>query len=196
MNTTYAEERKKQKEEMRCEERQASEDAAVQQFFRRHANEIVDCTASWKAIHEYFNGDPTTLEALEVSWTNHPAFRAALATHTADEDRNKLEAGIKALLAGGGSPGSVIEQTKKFRFKSTDELRVWLKDLLARKAARTATPEELRKQIRAADPTLPPLPSGISRDQLLHMLSADEIRHLMKRHGAAAVTQRVNEDRD
>jgi hypothetical protein len=192
----FAEDRTAFKEQQAEEEQQFEADAAINLFLQQHAEEIVDCTATRQAISDYFNGDDVTLKALETSWTNHPAFREMLATHSPSEDRDKLEAAIKELLAGGGSPGSVIEQTKKFRFKSTDELRVWHKDLLARKNAREKTPEQLRQEIRAADPALPPLPSGISRDQILHMLSADEIRHLMKRHGAAAVTQRVNKDRD
>jgi hypothetical protein len=191
----FAEDRTAFMEQQAEEEQQFEADAAINSFLQYHAEEIVDCTATRQAISDYFNGDDVTLKALETSWTNHPAFREMLARHSPSEDRDKLEAGIKALLGGGGSPGSVIEQTKKFRFKNTEELRTWYKDLLSRKAARTATPEELRKQIRATDPTLPPLPSGISRDQILHMLSANEIRHLMKRYGAAAVTQRVNEER-
>ena len=97
MSETYAEERKKQQLELREEERQAREDVAIKQFFQRHADEVVDCTASWRAILDYFNGDTVTLEALESSWTNHPAFRQMLATHSPQEDRDKLEQRIKVL---------------------------------------------------------------------------------------------------
>jgi hypothetical protein len=192
MSKTYAEERKKQQLELREEERQAREDAAIKQFFQRHADVIADCTASWRAVIDYFNGDPVTSEALESSWTNHPAFRQMLATHSPQEDRDKLEEGIKALLSGGHSPQSVNEQCKKFKYKNTEELRIWCKELQDRKDAREKSPDELRAVIRAAAPVAPELPAHINRFQILTMLSASELRHLIKRYGAKAVTDRAN----
>jgi hypothetical protein len=191
--TTFSEDRKAFKFERAENQRQLDDDAAINEFFRLHADVIADCTASWRACIDYFNGDPVTLEALESSWVNHPAFRQMLATHSPQEDRDKLEQGLKELLSGGSSPGSVNEQAKKFRYKNTQQLREWHEQLKTRKEARESTPEELRAVIRAAAPAAPELPAHINRFQILTMLSASEIRHLIKRYGAAAITKRVNE---
>jgi hypothetical protein len=190
--TTFSEDRKAFKFESTENDRQLSEDAAINDFFRRHADVIANCTASWRACIDYFNGDPVTLEALESSWENHPTFRQMLATHSPQEDRDKLEQGIKVLLSGGHSPQSVNEQCRKFKYKNTEELRLWCKDLQDRKDAREKSPDELRAVIRAAAPAAPELPAHINRFQILTMLSASELRHLIKRYGAKAVTDRAN----
>jgi hypothetical protein len=190
--TTFSEDRKQFKFERAENQRQLDDDAAINEFFRLHADVISGCTASWRACIDYFNGDPVTLEALESSWTNHPAFRQMLATHSPQEDREKLEQGIKVLLSGGHSPQSVSEQCKKFKYKNTEELRIWCKELQDRKDAREKSPDELRAVIRAAAPGVPELPAHINRFQILTMLSASELRHLIKRYGAEQVTARAN----
>jgi hypothetical protein len=189
----FAEDRTAFKEEREENERQIEEDAAINDFFRRHADIIANCTASWRACIDYFNGDPVTLEALESSWTNHPAFRSMLATHTPDEDRTKLENKIQELLSRGTSAQAVKFQSGKFKYKSNEELRTWCAELETRYEMQQKSPEELRAVIRAAAPTAPELPAHINRFQLLTMLSASEIRHLIKKYGAAAITKRVNE---
>src|SRR3984893_19013927 len=109
--STFAEDHK-HADYIRAEnQRQLDEDAACNEFFRRHADAVSNCTASHLAIFDYFNGDAITIEALETSWREHPAFRAQLATHSPAEDRQKLEKEIAVLLSGGHSAQSVNEQT-------------------------------------------------------------------------------------
>jgi hypothetical protein len=55
-------------------QRQLDEDAACNEFFRLHADSVSNCTASWRAIQDYMDGDAITLQALETSWREHPAF--------------------------------------------------------------------------------------------------------------------------
>jgi hypothetical protein len=174
-------------------QRQLDEDAACNEFFRRHAHEVLDCTASHLAIFDYFNGDAITIEALETSWREHPAFRKQLATHSPVEDRQKLEKEIAVLLSGGHSPQSVTEQIKKFTYKETEELRTWRDDLKARHDARQQTPDELRKIIQAAPPTAPPLPPEITSHQIRKVLTGTQIRELGRKYGFAAITARVNQ---
>ena len=129
MSNNFAEDRKAFKFERTENDRQLSEDAAINDFFRRHADVISDCTASWRAVIDYFCGDPVTSEALESSWTNHPAFRSMLATHTPDEDRQTLERKIQELLSRGTSAQAVKFQSGKFKYKSNEELRRWCAEL-------------------------------------------------------------------
>jgi hypothetical protein len=190
--STYAED-SQHVDHIRAEnQRQLDEDAAITEFFRRHADAVENCIASRRAIQDYMNGDAITIEALETSWREHPAFRDQLALHSPQEDRSKLEHEIKALLAG--SPQSVAEQLKKVRYKTNAELRHWCEELRARKDAREKTPDELRAIIRAAAPTVPEeLPKSISKQQILYMLSGSDIRELARKYSMAAITKRVNE---
>jgi hypothetical protein len=189
---TFAEDHKHADHSRAENQRQLDEDSACNEFFRRHADAVSNCTASHLAIFDYFNGDAITIEALEMSWREHPAFREQLALHTPQEDRSKLEREIVALLAGGHSPQSVAEQCKKFKYQDNEQLRSWRNDLQARKDARELSTDELRKIIQAAAPGLPPLPESISKHQILHMLTGSEIRELGRRYSMAAITERVN----
>jgi hypothetical protein len=192
--TTYSEDHEKLQSDRAENSRQLEEDNVINSFFAKHADEVVNCVASWKAIQSYFDGDAITEYALEESWNNNSGLRKVLATHTPQEDRNKLEASIKELLASGSSPGAATEQAKKFRFKSTEELRLWLKELQGRKEARKRTPDELRQIIRSAAPTAPDeLPKSISKQQILYMLSGSDIRELARKYSMAAITKRINE---
>jgi hypothetical protein len=190
----YAEEREHQLAAVQQQEQSAREAEAVYVFFKRHVKEVVACEASRQACIRYFNGDEITLEALEDSWLNHPAFRASLATQTEPESRERLVAEITKLLQGGGSPSAVNGEIVKIPFRATEELLEWRDRLASRKAAREKSPQELRAILKESNVTAPEeLPSHISRNQILHMLSGPELRALINRYGSAAVTKRVNE---
>src|SRR5260370_35780178 len=98
--------------------------AALHFFFSVH-REFLDCMASRKAILNYFDGSPLTVQNLEDAIAVDSSLCKMLPRQTEQDDRQALEQAIVALLAGGNSHEAVKHEASKFRFKSVEELAAW-----------------------------------------------------------------------
>src|SRR5258706_9388987 len=75
-------------------------EAALHFFFSTH-REFLDCMAARKAILNYFEGSPLTVQNLEDAVAVDMSLYKMLPKQTEAQDREKLEQAITALLAGG-----------------------------------------------------------------------------------------------
>jgi hypothetical protein len=176
---TYQAEHARQLEELQQLNREAREAGELLNFYRRH-RELIPCKANSQIILEYLNGDEPNQAVLEEA-LGHPQLHGRLARQTTQEDREKIETEILALMSGGTSPDGIEHEKANFKYKSTEELRNKLETLQARKALRQKTPAELRAIIRPAT-TPPTLPLEWTRESLL-AASPDKLRHLIKLYG-------------
>jgi hypothetical protein len=191
--STYQDEVTQQRDIRLARETAASNDNELREFFARH-RDIVDCTANRHLIIQFFGVETKlTAQILDDSIASTSLYQT-LAKQTEPEDRAKLEKAIIALLKGGGSPEAVRGQQAMFRFKDIKELAAWHDRLQQEHDMRQKTPLELKAIVKGARPVQEQdLPSSISRAQILHMLSADQIRFLVSKYSMAAVTKRLNE---
>jgi hypothetical protein len=162
----------------------------ISNFFERHP-EVIECDANVAAIRRYLADTDVTEENLEGAYA-YTELNQQLARQTPQESKKAIEQKIVALLSGS-SPGTIAHEKSKFPYQSIEQLREKLKGLELKQEMKSKTPEELRAIVRSRDATLPELPSEISGFQIRNMLDASQLRHLIKKYGADAVTRRANE---
>jgi hypothetical protein len=164
---------------------------AISRFFERH-EELVECDAAVSLIRRYMQGSEIDDENLEISYTHTELFQK-LPRQTILQSRTAVEEKILTLLQGT-SPGTAAHEQAKFKYKETSELREQLAALEGKRDLQQKTPAELKALIQASKPTQEQdLPELISRAQILHMMSAAQIRFLVSKYSMAAVTKRLNE---
>jgi hypothetical protein len=164
-------------------------------FYQRHQNDEqapLDCQANTAAIRAYLGTtEQVTEENLEGAFQHTTLFNRLAKTSPADS-RAKVEQELLDLLEGS-SPGTAAHEKMKFKYLSTDDLREKIADIKNARAARAKSPAVLRAEIQASKPTRPALPDHITREALLGLYDASQIRQLIDRYGAAAVTDRLND---
>jgi hypothetical protein len=112
------------------------------------------------------------------------------------EERESLTAWI--LANRNYQPESVAPERARFLSPVQTHIQTLrdIKSNILKKRELQALPQAELKSLAAGErPGAPELPANISRAQILHMLDADQIKHLIARYGADAVTKRVNEGR-
>jgi hypothetical protein len=165
----------------------------IGEFFDRH-NELVHCDAAVKIIMEYMADTEISAATLEDALT-HTRLAQKLPRQTETENREKVESELLGLYEQS-SPGTANDRQRRWKYQTVDQLRQELAGLVASRAARAKTPQQLRAEIAASRPGQEQeLPDNISREQILHMWDPSMFRYWAQKVGMNAITKRINERR-
>ena len=173
------------------EELLEQQNEGVFHLFFSSRREFLDCMAARKAILNYFEGSPLTVQNLEDAVAVDMSLYKMLPRQTEAQDREKLEQAIKELLAGGGSKSAVEHEVRKFPYKTVLELVAWRDKLVRIKQARESSPEELRQIIKATAPSQwKPVPEIYQNRSMLISLAnenVNEFKTLVRKCGQAQI---------
>src|ERR1700694_1124212 len=182
---TYKETHDAEKAEIRVRQEELRIIEVFYNFVKAHP-EIVSCEANRAILRHYFAGSEKDISAgtLEEA-LGHPALRAQLAFQSEQREREKLTAFIMKSRSQNQSESAAEHDEARFlNPKATDitTLRQINENILAKRELQSKSVEELREIIKRPDGRPEDLPENISRNQILHMMDAAALRHLLARY--------------
>jgi hypothetical protein len=188
--------------------RQAKADAKQLEIFHRwsQAHPEFDYQAAHALLKDYYHGEEWTFENLQESAERLVAkgVISKLPPKTKEEivdaEMEQREALVNFVISNRQmSPQTAREERKRLmspRLTSIETVRTIAENVKNRRRLEALPPADLKSLAAGQRATQPELPENISREQILHLLDAAQLKHIIARYGADAVTRRVNEGRE
>ena len=181
-------------DELQKVQQQAEDAHAILNFFRKYQDSgLVGCDANIRLAHDYFNGDPITLEALVSSYETDQDFRASLAHQTDVHERATLIDKIIDLLSGGNSDDILESERRRFVYFSTQQLRDKLNELESRVEMKALSTDEVRTIVKSQNATAPQLPAHHTALSLKALSKSDfaAFKKLVQFYGIDLINRRL-----